>query len=112
MALADLERRLASAGASLDRRSSHTVLDLLGHGQESLFDIRGVLGTRFEEWNVELLGELLRGLVVDSLASRKISLVADQQLVDTLTCVALNFLEPLLDILERCCVSETTYTHQ
>ncbi len=36
---------------------SSPVLDLLGHRQESLFDVRSVLGGGLEEWNTELIGE-------------------------------------------------------
>lgn len=43
LALADLESALAAL-LVVDRAGSHAVLDLLGHGQESLLDIRGRLG--------------------------------------------------------------------
>ncbi len=35
------------------------ILDLLGHGQESLFDVGSVLGRSLEEGNAELVGEFL-----------------------------------------------------
>lgn len=40
LSLPDLDRRLAVA----DRAGSHSLLDLSRHGQESLFDVGGILG--------------------------------------------------------------------
>ena len=54
------------AGTNLDTRlgvcgslRSHTLLDLAGHGQESLLDVGGVLGRSLEEGNSEAVSELL-----------------------------------------------------
>ena len=35
------------------------VLDLLGHGQESLLDVGSVLSRGLEEWDIQLVGEFL-----------------------------------------------------
>lgn len=58
--------RHAVAGADLDvwlgvvgGCSSHALLDLPGHGQESLLDVAGVLGRSLEEWDAQAVSELL-----------------------------------------------------
>lgn len=38
---------------------SHALLDLPGHGQESLLDVAGVLGRGLEEWDAETVSKLL-----------------------------------------------------
>lgn len=76
------------------------VLDLLGHGQESLLDVGRVLGRSLQERNAELVGERLGRRVVDHLLRRQIRLVADQQLVDALDGITVNLLQPLLDVCE------------
>ena len=71
-----LDRRLASRAGS-HRSGSHSdvsyhvaislnevgspVLDLLGHGQESLLNVGGVLGGRLEEWDTKLICKGLEG---------------------------------------------------
>jgi hypothetical protein len=55
LALTDLHARLGVVGCG----STHALLDLAGHGQESLLDIAGVLGGSLEEWDSEAVGELL-----------------------------------------------------
>lgn len=110
LALAHLERRLASTSTSLDRRCAKAILDLLCHCKEGLLDIGRVLGAGLEERNVELLRKLLGSLVVNSLATREIGLVTNQQLVDAFARVTLNLLEPLLDVLE-CGWLVSTYPH-
>lgn len=79
-------------------RVDSPVLDLLGHGKESLLDVGGVLGRGLEEGDAELVGKGLGGSVVDHLFGRQVRLVSDQELVDTLDGVAVNLLEPLLDV--------------
>ena len=39
-------------------------------------------------------------LVVNDFFVSHIALVADEQLIDTLRCISVNFLQPLLDIIE------------
>lgn len=115
-------------GADLDTRlrvgcrlRTHPLLDLAGHGQESLLDIGGILGRGLEEGNSEAVGELLMCMsetcslvivshmvrpaylgdrVLDDLLVRHIALVAHQQLVHALGGIAVNLLQPLLDVVE------------
>lgn len=56
MAWADLNTGLG-VGCGL---RTHALLDLPGHGQESLLDVRGVLGGGLEEWDAKAVGELLK----------------------------------------------------
>lgn len=50
----------ALAGASrADGGSSHAILDLLGHGHESLLDVGGALGRGLQEGDGELISEFL-----------------------------------------------------
>lgn len=58
--------RYAVAGADLDvwlgvvgGGGPHALLDLPGHGQESLLDVAGVLGRGLEEGDAQAVGELL-----------------------------------------------------
>lgn len=113
MASANVDR-----GLVVDRGVAHTLLDLTGHGQESLLDVGGVLCRSLQEWNAERISKLLVSLsthaldfvfcgkpnlgnsVLDDLLVSHIALVADKKLVDTLGCVAVNLLEPLLDVVE------------
>lgn len=97
MAGTDLHARLGVVGGS----SAHPLLDLAGHCQEGLFDVAGVLGGGLEEGNAQAVGELLGDLVVDNLLLGHIALVADEKLVNTLGGVAVNLLQPLLDVVER-----------
>ena len=55
LALADLHAGLGVVG----RRGTHALLDLAGHGQESLLDVAGVLGGSLEERNAQAVGEFL-----------------------------------------------------
>jgi hypothetical protein len=43
----------------VDGVRAHALLDLSGHGQESLFDVRGALCGGLEEGDSEAVGELL-----------------------------------------------------
>lgn len=56
LALADLH-----GGLIVDGGSSHTLLDLSGHGQESLLDIRRILCRRLEEWDSKTVSKFLQG---------------------------------------------------
>jgi hypothetical protein len=97
---------------------SHALLDLAGHGQESLLYIGGTLCRGLEERNAEAVCEFLLLLldgegghgaactylcygVLNDLLVRHIGLVANQQLVDALGSVTVNLLQPLLYVIER-----------
>ena len=56
LALANLHAGLGV----VSRRGTHALLDLAGHGQESLLDVAGVLRRGLEEGDAEAVGELLR----------------------------------------------------
>ena len=57
LALADLH-----GGLVVDGGVAHALLDLAGHGEESLLDVAGVLGGGLEEGDSEAVCELLRWL--------------------------------------------------
>jgi hypothetical protein len=97
---------------------SHALLDLAGHGQESLLYIGGTLCGGLEERNAEAVCELLLVLldsegdyraactylcygVLDDLLVRHIGLVTNQQLVNAFGSVTVNLLQPLLYVVER-----------
>jgi hypothetical protein len=88
--------RSAVVGAA----STQTLLDLCSHGQKRLLDIGGLLGGSLDERNAHRVGELLSNSGVDNLLVGHITLVTDQELVDTLGGISVNFLEPLLDVVK------------
>lgn len=85
--------------------SSKPLLDLLGHGLERVLDIGGLLGRSLDERNSHAVSKLLGDGSIHHLLIGHIALVSDEQLVDTLSGVAVNFLEPLLDVVERLLLS-------
>lgn len=74
------------------------VLDLLGHGQERLLDVCRVLGRGLEQADADLIRKLLGDVILDDLLARQVRLVADEELVNALARVAVNLLQPLLDV--------------
>jgi hypothetical protein len=54
LALADL-----NCGLVVDGGGAHSLLDLSGHGQEGLFDVRGILGGCFQEGDTNAVCEFL-----------------------------------------------------
>mmetsp|Transcript_8630 Transcript_8630/g.24220 ORF Transcript_8630/g.24220 Transcript_8630/m.24220 type:complete len:319 (-) Transcript_8630:1038-1994(-) len=112
-----LAKRLAAAGALVDLLTLeryglvgaagggtglglHPGLDLAGHGKEGLLDVGRGLGGGFEELDAEGVGELLALLGRDDPLGRQVGLVADEELVDILAGVAVDLVEPLLDVVE------------
>lgn len=75
-----------------------SLLDLLSHGQEGLLDIGGILGTRLQHARPNTLCKLLGHTVLDDFFIGQIALVAHEEFVDPLAGIAINFLEPLLDV--------------
>ena len=61
LALTDLYVGLGVVGCG----GAHALLDLAGHGQESLLDVAGVLCRSLEEWNAQAVGKFLRTVLVD-----------------------------------------------
>jgi hypothetical protein len=114
--LTDLDCRFV-----VDGGCSHTLLDLSGHGEKSLFDVGGVLRRGFEERNADAVCELLYSVSLvlprtyglsylgNSVLNRSlighVALISDQQLVDAFGGVSIDLLKPLLDIVERVHVS-------
>lgn len=96
LALADLD-----GGLVVDGRSAHSLLDLSGHGQESLLDVGSALGGGLKEGDSKAVGEFLGDSVLHDLLVLHIALVSDEELVDALGGVAVNLLQPLLDVVER-----------
>ena len=100
--------RLASEGDSSLLVSSgsgwlslHSGLDLAGHGEKGLLNIARGFGRSFEELNSETVGEFFSLFCGDNTLSGQIGLVTHQQLVDILSCVSVDFVQPLLYIVER-----------
>lgn len=82
------------------------LLDSLGHLSESILDVSGRLGGSLQEDQVER-GSELGGLVVLNLALvDQIGLVSNQELVDILAGIAIDLLQPLLDVVESLLVGD------
>jgi hypothetical protein len=84
----------------------HSGLDLAGHGQKRLFYVGGGLGGSLEEFNAQGVSKLLTLFGRHDALAGQIGLVANQQFVDILCCISVNFVEPLLDIVERFLVGD------
>ena len=101
---------------------SSPVFNLLCHGQKGLLYICGILRRCFEEGDGKLISEFLNSQRVDTykldsfrrktrtnlchtvlhdLLASEVRLVANEKLVHTLRSVAVDLLQPLLDIGER-----------
>lgn len=61
--MADLHAGLGVVGCG----GAHALLNLAGHGQESLLDVAGVLGGSLEERDSQAVGEFLRVVSITSL---------------------------------------------
>jgi len=96
-------RRFGSSDTSRGR--SHSILDLLGHRQECLLNVGGVLRRGFKEGDVQLIGKFLRNAVLDDLLTGQVGLVTDEELVNAFGGITINLLEPLLDVGEGVAVS-------
>ena len=96
----------AGGGAGL---RLHPGLDLAGHGEEGLLDVGRGLGGGFEELDAEGVGELLALLGRDDPLGRQVGLVADEELVDILAGVAVDLVEPLLDVVEGFVVGDVVH---
>jgi len=94
------ESRLSTLGARRSRLSLHSGLDLACHGQESLFDVVGGLGGCFQELDAEAVREFLALFRRDDALGCEVGLVTHQELVHVLGGVSVNFVEPLLDVVE------------
>lgn len=75
--------------------------DGLCHHRESFIDVDCVLRRCFDVRNVHAVGELGRSGLFDDSAVNEVDFIANEQLVDVLARIAVNFAEPLLDVRER-----------
>ena len=95
------------------------VLNLLGHRQESLLDVRRILSRSLQEWDAQLVRKFLQEprnplaefqttpvnahlcrAVLHNLLARQVGLIANKQLVYAFRGVAVNLLQPLLYVRE------------
>ena len=115
LSLSDLDRGLA-----VDGSVAHTLLDLACHCQEGLLDVARVLCRCLEERDTQAVRELLQhggsatwrlmqdkiidtylcNSIFNHLLICHIALIAYEQLVHALRSIAINLLQPLLDIVE------------
>ena len=114
MTLADLD-----GGLVVDGGVAHALFDLAGHGKEGLLDVAGRSWLRFRgrgcrgclqipvaQVNINSFLAVDVGItclcdrVLNNLLVRHVALVAHQQLVHTLCSVAVDLLQPLLDVVE------------
>jgi len=79
---------------------------LRSHGEESLLDIGAGLGRGLQKLNAKRIREFLALFGADHALGRQIGLVAHEELIDIFGSVSVNLVQPLLDIVERLCVSD------
>ena len=101
--------RLVTAIARESRVGPQGLLDLMGHGHETLLDVGGILGRGLEELERRSLGELLGRLEGDGTLGVQIALVSDQQLGHALARIPVDLLQPLLDVVERNLVGDVVH---
>lgn len=89
--------------SAIGRNSLH---DFTGHGGECLLDVGGVFGRSLQKGDSEAIGKLFGGVKVNDLLCGHITLVSNEEFVDVLAGIAVNFLQPLLDVAERCLVCD------
>jgi hypothetical protein len=97
---------LSSWPSSSSRLGLHSRLDLTGHGKESLLNIGRSLGRCFEKFNSKTVCEFFTLFRGDDTFARQIGLVSHEQLVDILRGISINFMQPLLYIVERLLVRD------
>lgn len=85
--------------------SLHSSLDLTGHGEKSLFDIGGSFGWRLKELNTKAIGKFLALLRRYNSLPGKIGFISDKEFVYILSCISVNFVQPLFYIVERFLIS-------
>lgn len=82
------------------------LLDSLGHLGEGILDVGGALGGGLQEDQIERGSELSSLVVLDLTLVNQVGLVTNQKLVDILAGVAVDLLQPLLDIVEGLLVGD------
>ncbi len=78
--------------------TQHLGLDLIGHTQKGLFHILGGLGGCFQKLNPQRICELFSLFGRNRSFASQICLVANQEFLTSLTSIAIDFADPLLDI--------------
>jgi hypothetical protein len=91
---------LSTLCTSSGRLSLHASLDLTGHGKESLFNIGRSLGRSFKKFNSEAISKFFSLLSGNNALARQIGLVTDQELVDILSGISVDFVQPLLYVVK------------
>merc|ERR1712110_1063852 len=71
--------------------------------------VRSFFLRSLKERNAESVSELLGGVEIHDLLGGQITLVSDQQFVDVLTSVTIDFLKPLLDVAEGGLISHIVH---
>ena len=100
-----LDLLAAKGNTRFGRRSStglvlHPRLDLASHGQESLLDIRRSLGRCLQKLNAKSICKLLPLLSGNDTLSFEIAFITYEKLVNVFAGIPVNFVQPLLDIVE------------
>lgn len=84
-------------------------LDLVGHEKESLFDVGGIFGRGLDERDLERVSQALARFGGDGSFVDKIALVADQEFLYSATSKGIDFLQPLLDVVEGLLVGDVVH---
>ena len=92
-----------------DRLVRHPLLDLSRHRHERLFDVRGILGRRFQELHADRVRKLLGTFEAHDLLRGQIALVSHEKLVDVLARVSVDLVQPLLYVVERLLICDIVY---
>lgn len=82
------------------------LLNSLGHLGEGVLDVGGRLGGSLQEDQVERSSELGGLIVLNLTLVNQIGLVSDQELVHILAGIAVNLLQPLLNVVEGLLVGD------
>lgn len=76
------------------------LLDSLGHLGEGVLDVGGALGGGLQEDQIERGSKLSSLVVLHLTLVNQVGLVSNQKLVDILAGITVDFLQPLLDVVE------------
>jgi hypothetical protein len=87
----------------------HAGLDLRGHGQKGLFHILRRLGGGLQKLNAQTVRKLLALFRRYDTFGGQITLITHQQLIHILRRIPIDFVQPLLDIVEGFHVRDVVY---
>lgn len=87
----------------------HARLDLRGHRQKGLFHILRRLGRGLQKLNAQAVCKLLALFRRYDTFGSQITLITHQQLIHILRCIPINFVQPLLDVVEGLHVRDVVY---